>query len=585
MKRIAASLLILAMVATNCRKIAPDKKPDDNPPPSPEKVLPAGVYTLPVIETTDMHGHLVETDGDVVHYRLAYIADKVAEARAGEDDHLLLLDSGDLYQGASVSNLTNGWPIYVSVDKMGYDAVALGNHEFDWGVENMVEADATLPDYDWEGSHCVNEVPVLCANLYRDGERVPYTKDYVIVEKTATDANGNEVPVKIGIVGFAENYAGSIMTTLFTGRSFSITEDYSIANDIAKELEESGRCDATILLVHGAADAVAQNVGPASPFDLVVGGHSHQGKAGRTERGLAYIQGGRYCERYAYADLRFMVESDGSISFQRADNLSTPLVNATLDRYGAAGQKASALAAEIIAVSDDAIARTAEVQNEVIGYINVSATSYYLNASGGRATLMGNWMCDILRRIGEADVAFVNSGGVRTTFPLNGAATRDITVANVYEIFPFNNIVYVYDLSYAELLQVFEYSMTSGGRSLYTYMTGLDCRYTVTDYGEYTTSEVYSLSKDGVVIYQAGKWTGDWADRRVTLAVSEYVATTARTDYYTNLPNPLIVWNLTSRLISSDMVDNENAIRVLRAEAAASGGLLSIDLDTHFTVR
>ena len=73
---------------------------------------------------------------------------------------VLLLDGGDLYQGASISNLQEGRPVYVSMDRMGYDAVALGNHEFDWGFDNMVDADATLPDYD----ESVNLVPVLCAN-------------------------------------------------------------------------------------------------------------------------------------------------------------------------------------------------------------------------------------------------------------------------------------------------------------------------------------------------------------------------------------------------------------------------------------
>ena len=212
----------------------------------------------------------------------------------------------------------------------------------------------------------------------------------------------------------------------------------------------------------------------------------------------------------------------------------------------------------------------------------MSATSYPISGSGERATVMGNWMCDILRRIGEADVSFVNAGGVRTTMPLNGRSSRDITVADVYELFPFNNTTYIYSLTYAELLKVLEYSMTSGGEALFSYMTGIDCRFVKTNHGSYNTYSVYSLEKDGIIIYQNGKWTGDWADCSVTLAVSEYLATTERTDYYTGTPNPLIEWNKTSRLKSSDLVDNENAIRVLRAESASSGGLLSIDTKPHF---
>ena len=84
------------------------------------------------------------------------------------------------------------------------------------------------------------------------------------------------------------------------------------------------------------------------------------------------------------------------------------------------------------------------------------------------------------------------------------------------------------------------------------------------------------------MIYQNGTWTGDWASRELTLAVSEYLATTERTDYYTDIANPLLEWNETSRLINHELIDDENAIRILRAEAAASGGLLYIDTSPHF---
>ena len=85
--------------------------------------------------------------------------------------------------------------------------------------------------------------------------------------------------------------------------------------------------------------------------------------------------------------------------------------------------------------------------------------------------------------------------------------------------------------------------------------------------------------------YENGQWTGDWASRSVTLAVSEYLATNQRVDNYTNLENPLLEWNETSRLLYNNLVDNENAIRVLRAEAAASAGHLYIYTAPHFILK
>lgn len=279
-------LFLAVLLAFSCHEI--NQEPSDDG-------ARAGEYTLPLIETTDVHGYIVNVVDGTIHYRMAFVADKVKDIRGDDRERILLLDGGDLYQGASISNLQEGKPIYVSMDRMGYDAVALGNHEFDWGFDNMVEQDATLPDYVWDGAASENLVPVLCANLYRDGNRVSATKDYVILEKKAVNPKGESVKVKIGVVGFAVNYASSIMTSKFTGQGFSIKGDYSIANGIARELESSGRCDVTILLIHGAADAAAENLGSGSPFDLVLGGHSHQTMSGISANGIPYLQGGRYC--------------------------------------------------------------------------------------------------------------------------------------------------------------------------------------------------------------------------------------------------------------------------------------------------
>ena len=156
-----------------------------------------GHYKLPVMETTDVHGTLVSTSGRTNHYRLAYIADKANDIRGRGKDYdtrkLLLLDGGDIYQGTVLSNIRRGQPMYAAIDKMDYDAVALGNHEFDWGFETMVDDDATLPAYEFQGKHSDNKVPVLCANLFRHGKRTHTTRDYVVLDKVATSADGHRL--------------------------------------------------------------------------------------------------------------------------------------------------------------------------------------------------------------------------------------------------------------------------------------------------------------------------------------------------------------------------------------------------------
>ena len=69
------------------------------------KDTPSGYFYLPVIETTDIHGHIIEKENGVVHYRMAFIADKVRDIRgrgaAYRKDRLLLLDGGDIYQATA----------------------------------------------------------------------------------------------------------------------------------------------------------------------------------------------------------------------------------------------------------------------------------------------------------------------------------------------------------------------------------------------------------------------------------------------------------------------------------------------------
>ena len=90
-----------------------------------------------VFETTDIHGYLMDTSSgseSTFQYRLAYIAQLVNNARASDEyDDVLLLDGGDTYQGTPVSNLLMGASLRAAMDVMDYDAVVLGNHEFDWG--------------------------------------------------------------------------------------------------------------------------------------------------------------------------------------------------------------------------------------------------------------------------------------------------------------------------------------------------------------------------------------------------------------------------------------------------------------------
>ena len=254
----------------------------------------AETYVLPVFETSDVHGFLADTssaDESTYQYRLAYIADKVDDIRNGDSSRTILLDGGDIYQGNVVSNLQNGEPMSAAFDAMEYDAVALGNHEFDWGIDQTTDPDGTMTDYSMNGITYENDIPIVCGNLYyrSTGNRVEFTQDYVIVDKTAYTASGKTMDVKIAIIGYISDYSSSIMASKFT--DFMISGSVSAAESLAKSLKNSGQADAAILLAHEDAAELAGKLSSSSAFDLVCGGHSHFGQSGKSGRTI-YIQPG-----------------------------------------------------------------------------------------------------------------------------------------------------------------------------------------------------------------------------------------------------------------------------------------------------
>ena len=152
-------------------------------------------------------------------------------------------------------------------------------------------------------------------------------------------------------------------------------------------------------------------------------------------------------------------------------------------------------------------------------------------------------------------MGFVNSAGLRTNLPLEeGADRRDITVSDVYEMFPFGNGIYCYELTYEDFLQVLNYSLTKSGKTLLSQLWGNTCYY--------TGQTVHAIATaDGEVVYANGEWKDGWKDRKLKVALSEYVAITDRIS--DGMSNPFVGWNSTSRLVSNEAVDNISALEVL----------------------
>ena len=549
-------------------------KDDSGPPSTPAE---KNNYHLPVFETSDVHGFLADTSTENYQYRLAYISDKVRDVRGWGDAYdkslAVLLDGGDIYQGNIISNLVKGESLSAAYEAMDYDAVTIGNHDFDWYIESTVDPDATMTDYTLDGQTFVNDVPVVIANLRKNGENVDFADDYIILEKTATDKDGEQISVRIAVIGFAEDYAKSIMENKFTGEGYSIQEDYDLANQLAAELEESGKCDASILLCHLAADEAARRLGENTAVDLVLGGHTHLNKCGVNDWGLHYLQPANNSTAYAYAELVFETDEQGVPTLTAVKSTRTVDVMEDVEKLKKDPANEQELDEKIVELTDLFLEKIQGMLNEKIGYITTSATKTALPESGGRSSTMGNWMASMCTRALDADVCFMNGGAIRTTFVVDEETPeRDIHLSDIYTIFPFENVLYEYEITYEELMELLDYAMTRSGFILLSRVVGIDCYF--------SDNTVNAVLKDGKLIYQAGEWMDGWKDKKLRVVVSEYIATTNRTDG--DRSNPFCAWAETDRLLSKDHLDSDSAIEVLCMEAAENDGHLTIDPEPHF---
>lgn len=161
---------------------------------------------LRILATSDLHVHLYPydyyADRQAHAYGLARTATLIERLRA-QSRNSLLFDNGDFLQGSPLGDLAEVTrrggkgglhPAIAAMNVLGYDAVALGNHEFNYGLDYLAEA--------LSGA----EFPVLCANAVRQRgatpqQDVPFRPPHAILERQVVDEEGQSHPIRIGVIG------------------------------------------------------------------------------------------------------------------------------------------------------------------------------------------------------------------------------------------------------------------------------------------------------------------------------------------------------------------------------------------------
>lgn len=358
---------------------------------------------LDIYYLNDFHGGLLQTSDQI---GISYIANLINTRKSESPDNVLFLAGGDMLQGSALSNYYQGLSTINILNAMGLDAFTVGNHEFDWGIETVMQ----YADGNTENGEA--NFPFLGANVFYDGTTniVAGMDPYTIVEK------GNK---KIGIIG-----------TMGYGLEYSIAQSridgYEFADPItqieyyATYLRETEDCDVIIVMAHDSGsyiNSVLSQLTGSQKIDAIFNGHSHSTYT-RLENGIPVIQSGSNGEKVGY--LRITFETSGELSFDY-DNLGKygdtllssqdPTVKALLDAYQL---------------------ETDSLFNDPIITSDADYSSYQLTS----------WIAQLVRVATNADIAFHNFGGTRT-----GLEDGEVlTLGKLYQIWPFDNVIKTVEL-------------------------------------------------------------------------------------------------------------------------------------------
>lgn len=169
-----------------------------------------------------------------------------------EHKNVLLFDCGDISQGTPYYNMFQGEVEVKLMNVMKYDAMTIGNHEFDFDVDNMARL-FKMADF-----------PVVCANYNLETtELKDIVKPYVILDRFG---------LKIGVFGLGAKPEGLIQANKCEGVVYE--DPIRVSNEVAALLKEKG-CDLVICLSHLGIQMDKKLVGKTRNIDVILGGHSH----------------------------------------------------------------------------------------------------------------------------------------------------------------------------------------------------------------------------------------------------------------------------------------------------------------------
>ncbi len=340
---------------------------------------------------------------------IAYLASRVEVLR--HEKPSLLLSAGDMIQGNNWANLFQGESVIDLMNEMRFDAMVVGNHEFDFGQDVLRKRMAEA------------KFPVLGANV----QGLDSLKPFVIKEVRG---------IKIGIIGVVTE---DVPTTTHP-KNVAGLKFFSPVDTVEKYVNElKGKTHVIIVLSHIGYPADRVLAEKVRGIDVIVGGHSHTKVTKPVKTGdTIIVQAWEHGKALGVLDLTLkegkVISFNGYLDeIKPKAGKEDPKVLADVEKYGQ---------------------KMASVLNDKVGEASVDLDGERGNVRR-KETNLGNLIADIMREISKAEVAIINGGTIRASIKKG-----EIRVKDIYRVLPFDNYIVAIRLTGRQIREALEHGVS-----------------------------------------------------------------------------------------------------------------------------
>ncbi|HHF3094898.1 TPA: bifunctional UDP-sugar hydrolase/5'-nucleotidase UshA [Vibrio diabolicus] len=438
----ALSAAILASLAGCATQPAPEWNADTT-------------YKLTVLHTNDHHGRFWQNRyGEYGMAARKTLIDDLREEIQAEGGSVLLLSGGDINTGVPESDLQDAEPDFKGMSKIGYDAMALGNHEFDNPL------DVLFKQQEWAS------FPMLSANIYDKNTGKRLFQPYAMFNKQG---------IKIAVIGLTTEDTAKLGNPEFI-EQIDFRDPKEEAKNLIAELKETEYPDLIFAVTHmghyengnrginAPGDVALARYLSEGDLDMIVGGHSQEPvcmegpnvikksfKPGDEcqpdqQNGAYIVQAHEWGKYVGRADYEFR---NGELSMVSYDLIPVNLKK----KIKVDGQSQRVLIQEEIEQDEAMLEFLRPYQEKGQGKLNVKIAESNGKLEGDRSvvryqqTNLGRLIATAHMERAKADFAVMNSGGVRDSI-----AAGDITYKDVLTVQPFGNMVSYVDMTGKEVL-------------------------------------------------------------------------------------------------------------------------------------